>query len=372
MTNPCDSARRIVIKVGSLLIAGAEDGKPRQQWLSSLANDVAQLRARNIEVVIVSSGAVALGRSTLGLGDAALPLEAKQAAAACGQIRLMQAWQQALDAHRLTVAQILITAEDTEHRRRYLNARTTLDTLLQSGIIPIINENDTVTTDEIRYGDNDRLAARVAAMMGADVLVLLSDIDGLYNADPKSNPHASLIQRIDAITPDILEMAGGAGDARSSGGMKTKLMAADIAMSAGCHMVIAQGAHLHPLKPVMEGGICSWFIAKESPLSARKHWIANAVGKLGTLMLDAGAAKAVAQGGSLLPIGVTSLSGEWDRGDVVALCSPSGDVIARGICSYSHEEASRIIGKRSDAIEAALGYKRRNELVHHDDMVVRT
>lgn len=368
--NPCDHAHRIVIKVGSLLIADAKTGTPQTEWLATLASDIAQLRSRNIEMIVVTSGAVALGRNILNLGKGALPLDAKQAAAACGQTQLMQVWQHALSKHQLPVAQILITSEDTEHRRRYLNARTTLDTLLSAGVVPIINENDTVTTDEIRYGDNDRLAARVAGMVGADVLILLSDIDGLYTADPKSNPDAMLIARIDEMTPEILAMAGGAGDALTSGGMVTKLKAASIAMSSGCHMVIARGTRLHPLQPILEGGTCSWFMAKESPLGARKQWIANAVNRPGTLTLDAGATRAVIRGGSLLPVGVTATQGSWDRGDVVTLHDPSGALIARGICGYSQEETARIIGQKSDAIETLLGYKRKNELVHHDDMVV--
>lgn len=366
---PLHRSRRIVIKVGSLLMADAATGLARHIWLAALAQDIQQLRARGAEVIIVTSGAVALGRSQLKLGAATLRLEEKQAAAACGQMVLMQAWQQALGVHALPVAQLLITAEDTEDRRRYLNARTTLETLLEGGVIPIINENDTVTTAEIRYGDNDRLAARVAAMASADVLVLLSDIDGLYDADPKVNPAATRIARIDTITPELEQMAGGAGDALSSGGMRTKLMAAQIAMSAGCHMAIASGLVEHPLHAMLEGANCSWFIAKESPLNARKHWIANAIGRVGKLHLDEGAAQAVVKGNSLLPIGVKQCEGEWDRGDVVALYHPAGQLIAYGICRYSSHETVRIIGQKSDAIEQILGYKRRNELVHCDDMV---
>lgn len=366
------NATRLVIKVGSLLVADSATYAPRREWLLDLSQDIAALKARGIEVAIVTSGAVALGRKPMQFGAQALQLEEKQAAAACGQPLLMQAWQEALCACGLVAAQILITAQDTEDRRRYLNARQTLDCLFAAGIVPIINENDTITTDEIRYGDNDRLAARAASMMSADALILFSDVDGLYDANPKLVPDAKKISRIEAITPDIEALAGDAGHGLTSGGMKTKLMAAHIATSSGCHMVIASGLMPHPLARLYEQDAGSWFIAHATPLSARKHWIAAAVNLKGAVQLDEGASRAVQRGASLLPVGITQCHGQWQRGDVIEIRSAQGKKIGQGICAYSADETVRIVGIQSDVIERTLGYIRRSELIHLDDMVILT
>lgn len=363
-------ASRIVIKIGSLLACHPETGAVNTHWLATLAADIAALRAVGKQVVVVSSGAVALGRSLMQLGNGALTLEQKQAAAACGQPLLMQAWQQALGGCGMTAAQILITAQDTQDRRRYLNARQTVDTLLAAEILPIVNENDTVTTAEIRYGDNDRLAAQLAAMIGADLLVLFSDVDGLYTANPKTDSAATLIERIDAITPEIEAMAEGSGDARTSGGMATKIAAARIATSAGCRLCIASGTQPHPLRTLMDGGRHSLFTAHATPLGARKHWIAAAVNLQGGVRVNDGAAEALRKGASLLAVGITTCEGRWQRGDIIEVRDTQGAALARGICAYSHEEACRIVGTKSDAIASILGYKRRDELIHQDDMVL--
>ncbi len=364
------TCQRIVIKIGSLTLTDGKNGKIREKWLATLAEDIRALRERGIEVVIVSSGAVTLGRAMLGLTHKHLELPEKQACAAAGQICLVQAWQEALAAHSIGVAQILITAEDTEDRRRYLNARTTINTLLDYGMIPVINENDTVTTAQIRYGDNDRLAAAVAAMIGADALILLSDIDGFYTNNPKLDPSATLIELIEDITPEIEAMAGDAIETFSTGGMKTKIMAAQRAVAAGCHMVIAKGDIDHPLQYIMDGKPCSWFRASESPLSAYKQWIASSLYFRGTLIVDDGAKRALTKGNSLLPAGVTRIDGSFDRGDTVEIRDKNDQVLGMGIAIYSAADALQIIGKQSDAIESILGYKRRDELIHRDDMVI--
>lgn len=363
-------ARRLVVKIGSALLVDEASGAVRRDWLDALSDDVAALSAAGCEVVLVSSGAIAVGRRHLGLTQNALKLEEKQAAAATGQIRLAHAYQESLARHDITVAQILLTLDDTEERRRHLNARSTLNTLLKLRTLPVINENDTVATSEIRVGDNDRLAARVAAMLGADTLVLLSDIDGLYSADPRSNPQADFIPEVAEVTPAIEAMAGAAPSDYSSGGMVTKLMAAKVATGAGCRMVITDGRRLNPLAAVMEGARCTWFLASVEPRTARKRWIAGSLKPSGKLLLDDGALKALGDGKSLLPAGVTAIEGSFQRGDAVQVCDGTGREIARGLAAYSAADARRIIGHKSREIEAILGYRGREELIHRDDLVV--
>jgi glutamate 5-kinase len=317
-------ARRVVVKVGSALLVEKSTGSVNRAWLDALAEDIAALRARGQEVVLVSSGAIALGRRELGLVRGKPKLEEKQAAAAVGQIRLAHAWKEVLGERGFTVAQVLLTLGDTEERRRYLNARNTLTTLLRLGAIPVINENDTVATAEIRYGDNDRLAARVAQMVSADCLVLLSDVDGLYTADPTGEPDAQFIPEVPRITPEIEAMAGGSASDVGSGGMVTKVMAAKIAVSAGCHLCIAAGREAHPLRRIEAGARCTWFVAEASPVTVRKQWIAGMLKPAGELAVDEGAARALRDGKSLLPAGVTQVRVRFDRGDAVAVRDPAG------------------------------------------------
>lgn len=370
MTSPLAAATRVVVKIGSALLVEAETGRLKRAWLDALADDVAAMKKRGQQVVIVSSGAIALGRRHLGLATGALKLEESQAAAATGQIRLAHAYQETLARHDITVAQVLLTAEDIEDRRRYLNARNTIDTLLRLAGVPVINENDTVATAEIRVGDNDRLAARVAAMIGADGLVLLSDIDGLYTADPTTEPDATHIREVKAITPEIEAMAGGPRSGDSRGGMTTKIQAARIAVAAGCGMVIASGKVMHPLKAVWSGGVCTWFRPVANPKTARKQWISGSIKPSGSVALDAGALKALKRGKSLLPAGVTAVEGDFERGDSVLIKDAEGNRIGRGLVAYASEEARRIKGHKSAEIEAILGYRGRDELIHRDDMVL--
>ena len=367
--NRLTAAKRLVVKIGSAMLVDAEEGL-REDWLAGLADDVAACRARGQDVVLVSSGTVALGRRILGLKAGATQLEDNQAAAATGQIQLAHAYQEALARHGIVVAQILLTATDTEMRRRYINARNTLSALLKRGVVPVVNENDTVATEEIRVGDNDRLAARVAAMLGADALVLLSDIDGLYSADPRKTPDAEFLPLVPQITPAIEAMAGKAPLGYSSGGMVTKLAAGKIATSAGCRMVIADGRSMNPLKAIEAGARCSWFLADAEPRTARKRWIAGALSPAGRLCLDAGALAALNNGKSLLPAGVTAVQGNFERGDAVVLTDAEGREIARGLTAYSAADARIIIGHKSRDIEALLGYRGREELVHRDDLVL--
>jgi len=362
--------RRVVVKIGSALLVDETSGEIRRAWLDALGDDVAALRARGVEVVLVSSGAIAVGRRRLGLTRRNARLEEKQAAAATGQLRLAHAYQETLARHDITVAQVLVTLDDTEERRRHLNARSTLRTLLKLGAVPVINENDTVATSEIRFGDNDRLAARVAAMIDAEALVLLSDIDGLYTADPRRDPEAAFIPRVDDITAEIDAMAGEAPPGYSSGGMVTKLTAARVALAAGCHMAIAQGRVRHPLARLLDGGRCTWFVSGVEPRAARKRWIGGALKPAGTLTLDAGALKALRAGKSLLPAGVTRVDGSFQRGDAVRVRDPEGREVARGLVAYGDADARRIIGRKSRDIEAILGYRGREELIHRDDMVL--
>jgi glutamate 5-kinase len=363
-------AKRVVVKVGSTLLVDAEKGRLNRAWLESFVADVVQLRKRGQEVVLVSSGAIALGRRHLGLSAAKLKLEESQAAAAVGQIRLAHAYKELLEAHDITVAQILLTLGDTEQRRRYLNARGTLNTLMSLGAVPVINENDTVATAEIRYGDNDRLAARVAQMVSADCLVLLSDIDGLYTADPNEDPDAEFISRVREITPAIEAMAGGAGSDMGSGGMQTKIAAAKIAMGAGCHLCIAKGALQNPLQRIEDGARCTWFLPSSTPMATRKQWIAGTLKPAGAIVVDEGAVRALMGGKSLLPAGVTRAMGRFDRGDTVSILGPDGAEVARGICAYSDGDAARIIGRKSADIEKVLGFRGRDEIVHRDDLVL--
>jgi glutamate 5-kinase len=363
-------AKRVVVKVGSALLVDGDKGRLNRAWLESFTQDVAAYRQRGQEIILVSSGAIALGRRHLGLSSGKLKLEESQAAAAVGQIRLAHAYKDLLDAHEITVAQILLTLGDTEQRRRYLNARGTLNTLLALGAVPVINENDTVATAEIRYGDNDRLAARVAQMVGADCLVLLSDIDGLYTADPGEDPDAQFIAKVLEITPAIEAMAGGSGSDMGSGGMQTKIAAAKIAVSAGCHLCIAKGGDTHPLRRIEDGARCTWFVPSSTPLATRKQWIAGTLKPPGAIAIDDGAVRALMSGKSLLPAGVTRALGRFDRGDTVSIIGPDGTEVARGICAYTDADAARIIGRKSADIEKVLGFRGRDEIVHRDDLVL--
>lgn len=371
------SFRRIVVKIGSSLLIDPVHGglRPvhgglRASWLSSCVDDLARLARAGADILIVSSGAIALGRSILDLPRDALKLEESQAAAAVGQIALSRAYAQAFDVHAIRAAQILLTLDDTEDRRRYLNARGTLDTLLRMKAVPIINENDTVATSEIRYGDNDRLAARVAAMTGADCLILLSDVDGLYTAPP-GTPGAVLVERIDMITPDVEAMAGAAASHLSRGGMITKLEAARIALNAGVHMAIANGVIEHPIERLRAGGAASWFVPKATPLAARKAWIGGSLKPMGVVFLDSGAVHALERGRSLLPAGVVRLEGCFSRGDAVIVKGPDQCEVGRGLIAYDLCDARRIIGRKSDEIESILGYIGRRALIHRDDFVHR-
>ncbi len=364
------TARRIVVKIGSALIVDPQTAAPRTAWLRGVTQDIATLAGRGAEIIVVSSGAIALARQKLGLTAAKLRLEEKQAAAAVGQIRLAQAWSDALSEQKLTAAQLLITLEDTEDRRRYLNARATLTTLLGLHCIPVINENDSVATAEIRYGDNDRLAARVAEMMQADLLVLLSDIDGLYTADPRKNPDATHISAVPVMTPEIDAMGGEPPPGYSSGGMKTKLVAARIATQAGVAMAIALGHRDNPLQAIEQGARCTWFLPAPEGRSARKNWIAGHLAPQGSLTIDDGAARALAKGSSLLPAGIKTVTGAFERGDPVEIITLTGQHIARGLAAYSSIEAATLAGHRSEDFEALLGFRGRDEVVHRDDLVL--
>ncbi|MBT8441718.1 MAG: glutamate 5-kinase [Gammaproteobacteria bacterium] len=363
-------AARVVIKIGSALLVDSDTGRLNRSWLESLADEIVRLRERGQQVLVVSSGAIALGRRYLGMSQDQSRLEDHQAAAAAGQILLAHAYQDLLDERGVRIAQVLLTLDDTEDRRRYLNARSTLATLLRLGVVPVINENDTVATQEIRYGDNDRLGARVAEMVSADCLVLLSDVDGFYTADPTTHADAALIPEVRDITTDIERRAGASNTAFGSGGMVTKLAAARICMAAGCATLIANGHRMEPLRAIEAGEPCTWFIPKKSPRAARKQWIAGSLTLRGRLVIDAGAERALAGGGSLLPVGVVRVEGEFERGDAIAVVDTSGRGIARGLAAYSSRDAEVIQGRRSDEIESLLGYGGRDEIIHRDDLVL--
>jgi glutamate 5-kinase len=360
-------SRRLVVKIGSALLVGP-DGL-RTGWLAGLALDVAAAKRRGADVILVSSGSIALGRKVLGLGGASLPLEQQQAAAAVGQIRLARAYEEALAPHGITTGQVLVTLEDTEDRRRYLNSRATMETLLGLGVVPIVNENDTVATDEIRFGDNDRLAAQIAVTAGADVLVLLSDVDGFYSANPRIDPEARRFDLIGTITPEIEAMAGDAVSGLSKGGMKTKLWAAKTAVAGGCAMAIMEGSTERPLTALEKGAPRTWFVPEATPQLARKRWIA-AMKPRGELTLDAGAVAALRAGKSLLPAGVRAVKGSFGRGEPVAILGPAGEALGKGLVRYTAAEARAIAGHRSGDIAAILGYDGRAALVHRDDMVL--
>ncbi len=360
--------RRIVVKVGSSLLV--ESGRVREQWLTALCEDIAKLHGEGREMLVVSSGAIALGRGRLKLPSGPLKLEDSQAAAAVGQIELARIWSEMLGRHDIRAGQILLTLQDTEERRRYLNARSTLGRLLELRALPVINENDTVATNEIRYGDNDRLAARVATMASADLLVLLSDIDGLYDAPPSNNPDAKLIPVVSAITPQIEAMAGDAGSELSRGGMRTKIEAGRIAITGGTHMVIGSGLIEHPLKAITEGARCTWFVTPANPVTARKRWIAGSLEPRGVVIIDAGAVAALRRGRSLLPAGVIKIEGTFARGDAVVVRGPDGHEIGRGLVAYDLEDAERIKGRTSSDVALVLGIEGRAEMIHRDDLVI--
>jgi len=362
--------RRLVIKVGSSLLVDSERGRLDHDWLASLAQDIAQLHGGGRDMLVVSSGAIALGRAVLGLPSGALRLEDSQAAAAVGQISLARTWSETLGRHGITAGQVLVTLQDTEERRRYLNARSTIGKLLEWRAVPVINENDTVATNEIRYGDNDRLAARVATMASADLLVLLSDVDGLYDAPPADNPGAKFVPLVERITPAIEAMAGAAGSQLSRGGMQTKIEAGRIATQAGTHMVIASGRRAHPLTAIAQGSRCTWFLTAANPVTARKRWIAGSLEPKGSLVIDAGAVAALRGGKSLLPAGVFRVEGSFARGDAVVIRGPDGAEVARGIVAYDADDAARIKGRTSADVLSILGFGGRAAMVHRDDLVM--
>jgi len=361
--------RRIVVKVGSSLLVDAKAGSLKHDWLASLATDIAGLHKDKRGIIVVSSGAIALGRAVLKLPAGALKLEEAQAAAAVGQIALARAWSEALGAHKVAAGQVLVTLGDTEERRRYLNARSTIAKLLEWHSVPVINENDTVATNEIRFGDNDRLAARVATMMSADLLVLLSDVDGLYDKPP-SQAGAQRVPVVQRITPEIEAMAGASESATARGGMLTKIEAGKIATTAGTHMIIADGHVPHPLKAIADGAPCTWFLTPANPVTARKKWIAGSLEPRGALMIDAGAVKALRSGKSLLPAGVTKVEGAFGRGDAVVVRGPDGHEIGRGLIAFDADDADKIKGRSSADIAAIVGFPGRTEMIHRDDLVL--
>ena len=371
MTTPrLDDFRRIAVKVGSSLLVDSQAGRLNESWLASLVADLAALHSDGRDILVVSSGAIALGRAVLKLPAGPLRLEDSQAAAAVGQIELARRWTAALSRHGITGGQVLVTLGDTEERRRYLNARSTIDKLLEWRAVPVINENDTVATSEIRYGDNDRLGARVATMMSADLLVLLSDVDGLYDAPPGTTDSAHLVPYVERVTPAIEAMAGTAGSELSRGGMQTKIEAAKIATGAGTHMLIASGRVEHPLRAVAEGARCTWFMAADNPVTARKKWIAGSLEPKGTLTIDAGAVAALRRGNSLLPVGVVRIDGAFERGDAVIIRGPEGAEVGRGLSAYDATDAQKIRGRSSAAIASILGYSGRAEMIHRDNLIV--
>ena len=363
-------AKRIVVKIGSVLLVDDNSGTLHNAWLNSLGKDVAALRDRGHEVILVSSGAIALGRRYLGLKPGELKLEEKQAAAAVGMVRLAQSYQETLNKFDLSVAQILLTLDDSENRRRYLNARSTIMTLLRVGVVPLINENDTIATDEIRFGDNDRLAARVASMVSADLLILLSNINGLYTADPAQDKAAKLVPTVTEITHEIEAMASNTVTSDSSGGMPTKLAAAKQCLGAGCRMIICEGRGMFPLESLENGGDCTWFIPSGNPQTARKRWISGSLQSLGSVIVDDGAVAALERGRSLLPAGILRIEGTFQRGDAITIMKRDGSEFGRGLIAYSSEDATQIIGHKTGEIEDLLGYRGRDEIIHRDDLVI--
>lgn len=360
------NAKTIIVKIGSSLLVD-ENGNLREKWLKQIAEDITELHHTK-KIIIVSSGAIAMGKKNLNLTSKKLRLEESQAAAATGQIHLASAWRAAFD--KIKIAQILLTSSDTEKRRNYLNARSTLMTLLELGAIPVINENDTIATDEIRYGDNDRLAARVANIVEADCLILLSTIDGLLSQDPALGKEGKLIEKVKQISPEIEAIAGDRGSDFSRGGMKAKLEAAKIAHQGGCHLIIAQGLDFNPLKKLFAGGNCSWIISKTTPQAARKIWIGGSLKPQGEIIIDEGAALALKNNKSLLPAGIKQTKGNFTRGELLSIKNESGIEIARGLTAYGHDDALLIIGHKSDEIEKILGYRGRQAMVHRDDLVL--
>ncbi|MEP2031051.1 MAG: glutamate 5-kinase [Paracoccaceae bacterium] len=366
---PLTQAKRVVVKIGSALLVDRDSGDLRQDWLHALANDVNWLKCNGVDIILVSSGSIALGRGVLKLPASDLALEQSQAAAAVGQIRLARAYEEALAPHDITTAQVLVTLEDSANRRRYLNSRATLEQLVGLKVVPIVNENDTIATDEIRYGDNDRLAAQVAVTVGADLLILLSDVDGFYSANPVNDPNATRYDTIDEITPEIETMAGDAGSGLSKGGMKTKLMAAKVSMAGGCTMAITHGVTLNPLRALDAGAAATWFTAKLAPHDARKRWIGTMKPK-GEIIVDAGAASALKRGNSLLPAGVSGVNGSFGRGDPVAIIDAINNKLGQGLSRYTSSETQSILGCHSSEIEQRLGYPGRSALIHRDDMAI--
>ena len=362
--------KRITIKIGSSLLVDNPHGL-KTEWLNSICADIAALKSEGKDVLVVSSGAIAMGRALLGLGKRSLKLEESQAAAACGQISLARAWSHALGEHNITAGQILLTLGDTENRRRYLNARTTIDTLLNLGAMPVINENDTVATSEIRYGDNDRLASRVATMVGSDLLILLSDVDGLYAEPPTTNPDAEFISEVPAITREIEAMAGAAGTELSRGGMVTKIEAGRVATSAGTAMVITSGKQEHPVAALAANGRATWFEPNGNPVTARKRWISGQMETSGIVTIDDGAFRALESGKSLLPAGIRKVEGDFARGDIIRISRIDGTAVGQGIVAYDMAEATKILGCKSEQIAELLGYSGRSEMIHRDDMVMK-
>ena len=363
-------AKRLVLKIGSSLFVNSESGELDREWLEELCVEVAEMHQKGQEVIIVSSGAIALGATQLGVNIARARLEESQAAAAAGQIQLAHAYQEILGRHSINAAQILLTLDDSESRRRYLNAASTLFMLLKCRAVPIVNENDTVATQEIRYGDNDRLAARVAQMVSADCLVLLSDVDGLYTSDPRTDSSAEHIPEITELKREYWDMAGGPGSNHGSGGMQTKLDAARIAMGAGCRVLIAPGQVTRPIEAMRNGGRVTWFLPSSTPRAARKQWIAGTLQPKGDLFVDDGAKEALVAGKSLLPAGIPRIGGEFDRGDAVRVVDHSGSEIGRGLCAYGAADARAIAGRHSNTIASVLDYHGRDEMIHRDDLVL--
>ena len=363
-------AKRIVVKIGSALFVDQQTGTLDRPWLDALCEDVANLVRAGKDVVIVSSGAVALGARELGLDAKRARLEDSQACAAAGQIVLAHAYQEILRGYGIKTAQVLLTLDDSESRKRYLNATRTLLTLLRHRVVPVVNENDTVATQELRYGDNDRLAARVAQMVSAECLVILSDIDGLYTANPQTDANAEHIPEVTRLKPSMFDAAGGPGSSHGSGGMRTKLDAARIAMGAGCRMAIASGRVMRPLDALAHGARATWFLPQATPSAARKQWIAGTLKPKGSIRVDAGAERALAAGRSLLPAGVVEVDGNFERGDAVRVLAPDGAELGRGIVGYSADESRAIAGRRSKEIEAILGYRGRDEMIHRDDLAL--